>query len=159
MLKEPGNCPHPKMYGSGAWDSAAPSSITADECCAFMKAKRDKWKKMAVKLWGKKEDGFGFVFVFFFSFFFCHTSIFCSFCCNKLWMSHGSCRGWMDQAMKHNDAGWEGTGCGDAVADLWGLLHSMKTSAWGGKGLCKNLSVCNLSHYHSPSTVFLHADL
>lgn len=64
--KGSGNCPHPKMYGSGAWDSAAPSSITADQCCAFMKAKTDKWKKMAVKLWGKKKMDLGLFFSFLF---------------------------------------------------------------------------------------------
>lgn len=43
MLKEAGLLPRRcKMHGSGAWDSAAPSSITADACCACTKAKADK---------------------------------------------------------------------------------------------------------------------
>lgn len=48
---------------------------------------------------------------------------------------------------------------GDSAADLWGLLRTMKSSAQGGKGLCKNLSVCNLSSNHSPTDLFLHTDL
>lgn len=55
MLKEAGLLPrHCEMHGLGAQDSAAPSSIIADTCCACTKAKKTK-DKNGCEVVGKRE--------------------------------------------------------------------------------------------------------
>lgn len=46
------------------------------------------------------------------------------------------------------------TGCGDSASDLWALLLAIKSGAHSGGGVCKNLSVCNLSRHHSGANLF-----
>lgn len=142
------------MHGLGAWDSAAPSSIIADACCACSKAENRQKIKMAVKLWERRnrggltsqEERIGII-VFFRE----QTSISATAAAD------------FGALMRHAESGWTGpwstmmlaervASCVDLAADLWGLLAAMKSGLRGGKGLCKNLSVCNLSHYHSATT-------
>lgn len=155
MLKEAGLSPRRcKMHGLGARDSAAPSSIIADACCACTKAKKKKQTKdkngceAARKEEERQIDNSGFGDLFFF-FVIKHPSLcFCSANADE------TCR-WMGRGREARWRWLKGSlSCGDSAADLWGLPRAMKSGARGGKGLCKNLSVCNLSRYHSPLRPF-----
>lgn len=126
------------MHGLGAWDSAAPSSIIADACCACTKAeKKNRQKiKMAVKPWERRnrggltsqEERIGII-VFFRE----QTSI------------SATAAAGFGALMRHAESGWTGpwstmmlaervASCVDSAADLWGLPATMKSGLRGGGG-------------------------
>lgn len=154
MLKEAGLLPpRCRMHSLAAWDSAHPSSIIAAACCEYTKAKTDK-DKNDFEATRKEEnmliDNSRVVHWDFFSLLFVikHSPL------PLLWPT---LQRWEMQEVNGSghEVWWFWLKRSPAVETLV-LIYEVYCMLWkvagkGGKGLCRNLSFCNLSHYHSPT--------